>query len=933
MMDRLAKSALKLFGAKSADGTESLTDADYGRIYRTELKAFTDYLNFCSYDHDDRVFEFDDGASVAAVFELYPLDVDGKPIATLAQLEKDLRRALAIIPERTDNPWIIQLYLQDEPIQTLITQIRAYAKPQARNSKHAQTWFKILDEHVRDMSQPNGLFAEDKTGNDYGGRVRRVRLCLYRQFMRSQYIKGGKPAKGIESPAVELNQVAIRFMRSLKSAGIKSHRYTRSDLVAWLFPWFSPSPNGFDDAYAYLNKRPFPGDEDDDIGAGFDLASSLLVSYPQNDSDGTFFFTGEAQRFISLKAIDTKPPHGVLTADQKVGTEVVPAIWNQMPPGSIWAMTIVIQSQEQVKAHCHRMIKAGKSGSFEAELASAQSEQVQAVMAHERSRKLFPMMAGVYVRAPSKEALELRVTEAIASLQSGGFTPIEPPLDDIATNQFLRNLPMAYSHMHDQKMGNAKRSRLTFTHHISRIMPLYGRGTGSGRPGAMLFNRVGEPMMFDPYSKKDRTKTAHGLLFGPTGAGKSATLCYFILHWMAMFAFRFFIIEKGNSFGLVGEYLKSMGYDVNHVRFQTGKTPILPPYGETTKALEQLDGQDENASDAFVEDTLVDDNENDEVEESEDDEQRDYLGEMELSTFLMITGAEEEEAKRVTRPDRFVIRQALIRALRRSRDEGKPHARPQDVADELTQLANEEADTIRSARIKDMASALYLWTTGLHGEIFNRYGQAWPECDVTIIDMGILTNDNNKDMLAVAMISLINTMTGIGEKYQFDDRETVVITDEGHALTTNPLLVKPMVFGVKTWRKLGMWLLQATQNLEDYPDVAKKMLNLAEWWYLLVMPEEEINDLKRFKRLCDEELELLSQARKEPGKYTEGVVLSDNIRSLFRVVMPALPLALSMTDQDEKADRRKRMTEKKCTEVDAAFDVAKEIRSNRLCRK
>ena len=177
-------------------------------------------------------------------------------------------------------------------------------------------------------------------------------------------------------------------------------------------------------------------------------------------------------------------------------------------------------------------------------------------------------------------------------------------------------------------------------------------------------------------------------------------------------------------------------------------------------------------------------------------------------------------------------------------------------------------------------------------------------------------------MLAVTMVSLINTITGIGEKYQYEGRQTQVWTDEGHAITTNPTLVKPLVFGAKTWRKLSIWLNQATQNLEDYPDEAKKMLSLAEWWYCLVMDHKEVEELSRFKRLSEEEKTLLTSARKEKGKYTEGVVLSDNVNSLFRIVMPALPLALAGTDDDEKAERRRIMQEQSCSEIDAVHVVA-----------
>lgn len=121
------------------------------------------------------------------------------------------------------------------------------------------------------------------------------------------------------------------------------------------------------------------------------------------------------------------------------------------------------------------------------------------------------------------------------------------------------------------------------------------------------------------------------------------------------------------------------------------------------------------------------------------------------------------------------------------------------------------------------------------------------------------------------------------------------------------------------WRKLGIWLWLATQNLADFPDEAKKLLNMIEWWELLVMPPEEIEQVCRFKALAEEQRQLLRSAVKSPGQYTEGVVLSPRVEALFRVVPPALYLALAMTEKHEKAERMWIMKETGCSEVEAAM--------------
>ena len=127
------------------------------------------------------------------------------------------------------------------------------------------------------------------------------------------------------------------------------------------------------------------------------------------------------------------------------------------------------------------------------------------------------------------------------------------------------------------------------------------------------------------------------------------------------------------------------------------------------------------------------------------------------------------------------------------------------------------------------------------------------------------------------------------------------------------------------WRKLGAWLWLATQNLKDYPDVSEKMLNMAEWWVCLTMPPEEVNNIARFKSLTEEQKAVLMSASKLSGCYTEGVVLAKQIEALFRAVPPSLYLALGMTEKEEKAERRMLMKEHQCSELEAAFHVARKL--------
>ena len=82
--------------------------------------------------------------------------------------------------------------------------------------------------------------------------------------------------------------------------------------------------------------------------------------------------------------------------------------------------------------------------------------------------------------------------------------------------------------------------------------------------------------------------------------------------------------------------------------------------------------------------------------------------------------------------------------------------------------------------------------------------------------------------------------------------------------------------------------------------------------------------------LTKEQRLMVESARKEPKKYTEGVILSAGQQMLFRNVPPPLAIALAMTEGYEKAERRQLMDEHQCSEMEAAVHVARRIGSQNL---
>ena len=881
-----------------------VTQASVKQLYERP-PSFTDLLPWVEYHPESRTFLLEDGISVGALFELEPVGCEARTPQFMTQLRDAIQTALTdAIPEEDDAPWVLQVYVQDEPsLQSFQKEIEAYAQPSAKDTAFTQHYMETFANHLERISQPGGLFEDTAvTGTPWRGQLRRVRATLYRRL---------KP-KGRMPPAVEveetLNDVATKWTASLASAGIQAKRSTGESLYEWLLKWFNPAPQITEgDPDKLLELAPYPGDEN--LPFGYDLAESLTLSMPRSDNKtATWWFDEMPHTIVTVQGLRRAPEVGHITAERQAGDHVF-SLFDRLPEHTVMVLTLTIKPQDHTRNHIAQVKRAAVGDSAEAALTREDAESVEREMA--KGNKLYPLNIAFYLRGKDLKTLRTHINQLNAILLPNGLQPILQEADLLAQDSYIRNLPMAYDESLEK---SSRRSRLVFSNHTANLMPLYGRSRGTGHPGLTFFNRGAEPLTFDPLHRADRKKNAHMLILGPTGAGKSALLVYLLQQMAAIYRPRIFIIEAGGSFELLGQHFQAHDLKVNQVTLNPGSNVSLPPFADALHLLDKecrLSLPDEP-------EVMADDD-----EDSEEESERDILGEMEIAARIMITGGDEREDARLTRADRLLIRNAIFQAAKTVREENRDQVLTQDVVDALHQISRDkELPEHRRNRALEMGDGMALFCSGLAGKFFNRPGTPWPEADVTILEMGILAREGYEDQLAVAYISMMSHINDLVERCQHDHRPTLVITDEGHIITTNPLLARYVVKITKMWRKLGAWFWIATQNLEDFPDASRKMLNMMEWWLCLVMPKEEVEQIARFKDLTEEQRSLLLSARKEPGKYVEGVVLSDNMEALFRNVPPPLCLALAMTEKHEKAERAQIMRERNCSELDAVYVIA-----------
>lgn len=902
-MNPLKNIFLRVTGIAPLIGPMPLSVTQYKQLFKAD-PAFVDYFPIDGYDAEHGVFTMTDGINVGAIWQLSAADMDAKPVETLSLFNDGLALALQQLPQES-TPYIIQIFLQNADVENFGDALYENLPEQLREDKLSLAVAEMMRRHSTLLTHEMGAFADSRVSQEKGWRVstQKIFVCVYRNESEAYWAKQRK------KPAQKIIDDCGAFLAALNGLRIQAKPVDDYNLIRWLAPYFSA---GYD---KIISKSVL---KDKSQLANFDLGQECFAIQPEYqvrdeiDEKGIWKFGDRYIRYLTTQGLESVPKDGCLTISHYGGA----SIWEQMPPGTMMAWTIVPQPKVLIDAQIESvMASAQQSASHE-----AQYTYDQAIAAKNEclrnNQRIFYTQIGAFISAPDLDTLFDRTTIASDILSSSNcLSFIKPEYDLISQDSFIRAIPFVYDFRHDRK--NALRARMTYLSQLASTLPLFGSGRGSENICYLTFKRSGEPFTCNPFLKSDRSRVAHQVVFGPTGSGKSATMIYKAMMSMAVNDCRQFILDKGNSFGLLADFYEAHGKKVRRLTFNAASKDTFPPFFETEAALREANNE------RII---ITDDTDND-----DDDEERSYLSEMLNILKIMVTGGKQVEADRLKQADISFLQSCLIEGLRASVTNGDPHARPQDIYEAMLRASDAEKITELAIRYRDFAAAIKLWTEGPRGRLFNQHGNGFDaNADLTLIETGSLTNEGNEDMFAVAGLATLTNITALGEKTQYDGRHIEVFTDEGHFWMRLPLLIRGMIQATKVWRKLGIWLIFATQDFTDFDKTAKQILSQAEFWWLLSMGEDEAKQISNFKDLTNEEHYLIRQAKIEKPNYSEGTMLSERFGcGLNRYIPPSLILALAQTDADEKNARKKLMVEQSISELEAAYIIAEGIEQSR----
>lgn len=914
----------KFFGIGVGEKRKSITDEQRKTVYDFP-DSFAQFFRILRFDRDLDLFVMDDEISVGAAIEVEHHAAEDRSIEDNYDQHEKFMAVFENMPERKENPYVIATYSQEEPLIELLDQTKKYAAKMSKaDDALGKDYRQIIDEHFEDLSQEGGMFKDGL--QSWRGVCRRTRILVYRRFNQST-------ERDVEANAKEIHILMERIFNGLNSAGIRAKKMDDDAMYRWLNPWFS---NEETDKEKYDKVVRNPYEEDKSIDGAPDYESDILdwildssppISGTHKPEDGTWKWGSDYVRYIPIVGSKKRPVLGGITTTasekkniaQKDEMQKRPLFF-RLPRGAVYTLIFVCTTQDSESDKLNVIAKSARAASREAKAAMQFIDP--AIEAMVRGHKLFPTYHGFYIRAKTKEACLDESRKAIAEIQVEGFRCIELEDDLHALDEAVKSLPFAYEPQYDKYL---MRQYPMWLHDIISLMPIWGQSQVNGHPGINYFDRLGNPIIFDPLSS-DRARVAHLFMGGASGSGKSANLNYILWSLYCIHRPRQFIVDYGGSYRLLAEYLTSLGVKVKYRKCEPSDPAQFALYGEAIRYLEE-----ERKAAAFI--ASQNDDEDDEDEDGEDDQ--DFLTQAAFVTKLMVSGGDEKAFNNMTNAHTAIIKQCIVVAAKK-RLESKEHTQllPQDVSEAIRERAEVEKIEKRKIEFMEMSDAILHYTMGFYGKMFNQYVKPAEDFDAEILDVGILgTNTEYNDAFILAWVGILNQLEVISADAvkRGVERDTLLVNDEAHITMEVPMMPSVLARKAKVFRKQAIWMILATQELEDIPPAAKKIVGMTEWRIFMSMNRDQLEQLERFVDLDEEQKNLILSTKTKPGVYTEGVLFSQNFSpQVFRNIPPAIALAFGQTEKKERTNRNKIRDEHGyTTETEVTRHVARQIRAGR----
>lgn len=885
-----------LLGSKS---TNAITEKAIKSGYKNPNPSLPDKLAIVDFCDNQNLFLLNDGISIGSGFELASIPAEAASPDYLEAVFGKIRDTFAaVVPLYKEDPWVMQMYVNDDyNLKPVLNHVAQHIEPTIAKMPFTQDYLARLDDLFTKMVRPEGLFLDPKTDMPYRGRRRRIRVLFYRKYKEIKTTR--------EHALLENQEVMAQIENKLKSPGLQLKRLSGKDYYQWWVRWFNPEPamtNG--NIETLLNQFPYPKGKQP---SGYTLSQALFFTQPESNEKG-FVFDGYQHRILYVDGLREAPEIGLLSRERpQANPKHRYALLDKLPEGSIYTIQVTFSNDEALDAHLMRLEK-GIVGT------SLKPQQVREDIktAHDElsmGNRLFWVNQAIFYRAKTDEQA-LQIEKDLNQLFIDAKMPLIPSVYDLhPLNSYLNALPFNFVPAFARQY--LRYDRLIYASELAALLPVYGRNQGARHlPCLTFFNRLGEPVMFDPLHPDFISQNSHMALFANSGGGKSVAAGWIINSLMATKNARIVLFEMGNSFDRFLTHCRAQGKTVKQLLLSNQKSKAVPlnPFCEAYKALSEISSNlSEQQAQLLAEKIMLLKESLNEtanpIEKACNEESRNYLAELSLALRTMITEANELEEQAFTLADETLLIEVLSDAIITSFNANIPQMLTEHVLAAFARRLEKETVPRKKDRILDMHDRLKSYVINSNkSRFFNVPTEPLGDFDIFHIDVSAIKDDKGK--LALVMVSLLPRILAMAEENQNTNRPTFLVFDEAHIQFQIPTVVICALLVAKVARKLGLWLVPSTQNVADMNSImATKILSLIEIWILLGIDEKELVDVQKFKQLTPEQIALIRDIDSQKGLYAEAVLLGARYQGLFRVIPTRYILALLLNEKSEKAER------------------------------
>lgn len=561
--------------------------------------------------------------------------------------------------------------------------------------------------------------------------------------------------------------------------------------------------------------------------------------------------------------------------------------------GRIWARSRLLAAKESMRVG-DAETRARQTGDLDKVRGKVSSENVN------NREQFFDVSLHVNLMGFNKKNIEDQAAQLEKLMWRIGYA--ENTRGDAAVRN---SLPLNYR---PQSMKLFRRDTPHLTESLAHLCPLYLEYQGVEDPAILMNNRAGQPIFIDLWGQQ--VNTAHGLICGTTGSGKSFTFNNLLMALRVKYKPKVWIIDKGDSYESLCLVL-----DGNYVRLAT------EPFTEAVTGrqidpicinpfwLRQEDGKNVMPS---LEDMF-------------------FITRM--LCMMMNSGDGSSKTDKTVRQVTVSLIYNALQAFFTDWVERRPHEEPR-FRDFIPYLAETNFQEQKGQSIVDALTLYY--GNGPFAAIFDGFLQVDWENDFTVLETQRMAKSPALGVVTLALFRQIDLYCKFRLKR---GRKKIVAVDEAWATLSDPTAAAALASFYRELRRYNAGCLLISQTVKDFVNLVKAesgnggdaqegILENTSHFFLLACSASDYRIAREELSFTDEEVALWRSLASLPPIFSEvfyRLRTSQNIfySGVFRLFSSPMTLWIASSHPDDYAMREKK-TEELVAELGIPSSIARQ---------